>query len=152
MEDSMEIVKNGKMLRVATASAAVALLATAFPALSDEPSGGNQIPVNVPPPPPLVWAPCAANPARDCAVLRVPLNYANRSEGFVELPVARRRASGAGQFLGSMVMNFGGPAFPSGSAMAGAGDENFTAEMRDLYDLVAIDARGTTNTIICFTT
>jgi pimeloyl-ACP methyl ester carboxylesterase len=150
MEDSMEIVKNGKMQRLATASAAVALLATAFPALSDEQSGGNQVPVNVPPPPPLVWAPCAANPARDCAVLRVPLNYANLSEGFIELPVARRRASGPGQFLGPMVMNFGGPAFPSGSAMAGAGDENFTAEMRDLYDLVAIDARGTTNTIICF--
>ena len=78
------------------------------------------------------------------------MNYANLSEGFIELPVARRRASGPGQFLGPMVMNFGGPAFPSGSALAGAGDENFTAEMLELYDLVAIDARGTTNNIICF--
>src|SRR5687767_8242254 len=147
MEDSMEIVKNGKMRRLATASAVVALLATAFPALSDEPSGGNQIPVNVPTPPPLVWAPCAANPARDCAVLRVPLNYANSAEGFIELPVARRRATGSGQFLGQLVLNFGGPAAPSGTLLSGAGDGNFTAEMRDLYDLVAIDARGTTNNI-----
>lgn len=146
----MEIVKNGKLRRLATASATVALLVTALPALGDEASGGNQIPVNVPPPPPLVWAPCEVNPAHDCAMLAVPLNYANLSEGFIELPVARRRASGPGQSLGPMVMNFGGPAFPSGSALAGAGDENFTSEMLEFYDLVAVDARGTTNNVICF--
>jgi pimeloyl-ACP methyl ester carboxylesterase len=149
MEESMEIVKNGKLRRLAAASATVALLAAALPALS-EPSGGDQIPVSVPLPPPLVWAPCEVNPAHDCAMLSVPLNYANLAEGFIELPVPRRGASGPGQFLGPMVMNFGGPAFPSGSALAGAGDENFTCEMLEFYDLVAIDARGTTNNVICF--
>jgi pimeloyl-ACP methyl ester carboxylesterase len=127
-----------------------ALLATTLPALGDESSSGNQIPVNVPTPPPLVWSPCAANPENECASLSVPLNYANLADGYIELPVARRRASGPGQFLGPLIFNFGGPAFPSGSALAGAGPENFTSEMLELYDIVAIDARGTTDNVICF--
>ena len=146
----MEIFSNGKMRRLATASATVAVLATTLPAHGETPSGGTQLPVNVPTPPPLVWAPCEVDPAHDCAVLTVPLNYANLAEGFIDLPVARRRASGPGQLLGPLVLNFGGPAFPSGSALAGAGDENFTPEMLELYDLVAVDARGTTNNITCF--
>jgi pimeloyl-ACP methyl ester carboxylesterase len=139
----MEILTNGRMRFIATASAATALLTIAPPA-----SSSGSLPVNVPTPPPLVWEQCELNPARECAMLTVPLNYANLAEGFIELPVARRRADGAS--FGPLVMNFGGPVSAGAFLLEGAGDENFTQEMLELYDLVAVNARGMTNGITCF--
>jgi pimeloyl-ACP methyl ester carboxylesterase len=139
----MEILMSGNMRRVATISVATALLATALPA-----SSNGSLPVNVPTPPPLVWEQCESNPARECAMLRVPLNYANLAEGFIELPVARRRANGTS--FGPLVMNFGGPVSAGASLLEIAGDENFTHEMLEFYDMVAVNARGMTNGITCF--
>lgn len=148
----MEICNNGKMQHAATASAAVALLLASLPALSDESSGGTTLPINVPTPPPLVWGACEFNPERECATLRVPLNYANLSEGYIELPVARRRATT--DSLGPLVINFGGPV---SSAAFGVEDSDasleatFTPEVVARYDIIGLNARGMTDGILCLT-
>lgn len=132
---------------------AAALIATAFPAHSDEASGGTQLPVTVPLPPPLTWHVCEFNPARECATLRVPVNYADLSQGYMDLPVARRRATS--QSLGPMVVNFGGPVSSAAFAIEEDSDATlgafFTPEVVERYDLIGLNARGMTEGVTCFT-
>ncbi|MEU6535868.1 alpha/beta hydrolase [Streptomyces sp. NPDC047000] len=89
----------------------------------------------------LTWRPCGTEGFR-CATLKAPLNYAKPSAGDVRLAVARKKATGPGGRLGSLLVNPGGP---GGSAVgyleqyAGIG---YPAEVRARYDMVAMDPRG----------
>ncbi|MFF3910927.1 alpha/beta hydrolase [Streptomyces sp. NPDC001848] len=77
-----------------------------------------------------------------CATMKAPRDYADPGAGDVRLAVARKRATGQGKPLGSLLVNPGGP---GGSAIgyleqyAGVG---YPAEIRARYDLVAVDPRG----------
>jgi len=89
----------------------------------------------------LSWRACGA-PGFECATLRAPLDYAAPGEGDVRLAIARKKATGPGKRLGSLLVNPGGP---GGSAIgylqayAGVG---YPAEVRARYDMVAVDPRG----------
>lgn len=74
--------------------------------------------------------------------MKAPLDYAKPADGDVRLAVARKKATGPGKRLGSLLVNPGGP---GGSAIgylqqyAGIG---YPAKVRAQYDMVAVDPRG----------
>ncbi|MEU7721800.1 alpha/beta hydrolase [Streptomyces tibetensis] len=87
------------------------------------------------------WRDCGA-PGFQCATLKAPLDYAEPSAGDIRLALTRKKATGPGKRLGSLLVNPGGP---GGSAIgyvqtyAGIG---YPAEVRARYDMVAVDPRG----------
>ncbi|MCD9875332.1 alpha/beta hydrolase [Streptomyces guryensis] len=89
----------------------------------------------------LSWRSCGA-PGFQCATMKAPLDYARPDAGDVRLAVARKKATGKGKPLGSLLVNPGGP---GGSAIgylqqyAGVG---YPAKVRARYDMVAVDPRG----------
>ncbi|WP_405535972.1 alpha/beta hydrolase [Streptomyces sp. NBC_00075] len=89
----------------------------------------------------LSWRACGV-PGFQCATMKAPLDYTAPSEGDVRLAVSRKKATGPGKSLGSLLVNPGGP---GGSAVgyvqsyAGIG---YPAEIRARYDMVAVDPRG----------
>ncbi|MEU6668645.1 alpha/beta hydrolase [Streptomyces sp. NPDC046727] len=89
----------------------------------------------------LRWRDCGA-PGFQCATMKAPLDYDRPEAGTVRLAVARKKATGKGKPLGSLLVNPGGP---GGSAVvylqqyAGVG---YPAEVRARYDMVAVDPRG----------
>ncbi|MFJ8805635.1 alpha/beta hydrolase [Streptomyces sp. NPDC102490] len=89
----------------------------------------------------LGWRDCGV-PGFQCATMKAPLDYAKPGEGDVRLAVARKKATGPGKRLGSLLVNPGGP---GGSAIgylqqyAGIG---YPAKVRAQYDMVAVDPRG----------
>ncbi|MEV6652703.1 alpha/beta hydrolase [Streptomyces sp. NPDC051219] len=90
----------------------------------------------------LTWRDCGVQ-GFECATMKAPLDYErpNPAED-LDLAVARKKATGPGQRLGSLQVNPGGP---GGSAIgylqayAGIG---YPAPVRAQYDMVAIDPRG----------
>ncbi|WP_345633271.1 alpha/beta hydrolase [Streptomyces thinghirensis] len=89
----------------------------------------------------LSWRDCGV-PGFQCATMKAPLDYAKPTGGDVRLAVARKKATGPGKRLGSLLVNPGGP---GGSAIgylqqyAGIG---YPEEVRARYDMVAVDPRG----------
>ncbi|GLF96029.1 alpha/beta hydrolase [Streptomyces yaizuensis] len=88
------------------------------------------------------WRACDT-PGFQCARLTVPLDYERPGDGrTIELALARKKATGPGKRLGSLLVNPGGP---GGSAIeylelfAGTG---YPAPVRARYDMVAVDPRG----------
>ncbi|MGG8406591.1 alpha/beta hydrolase [Streptomyces sp. 12297] len=90
----------------------------------------------------LTWRDCGV-PGFECATMKAPLDYADPGNGKdIELAVSRKKATGPGKRLGSLLVNPGGP---GGSAIgylqayAGIG---YPAPVRAQYDIVAVDPRG----------
>ncbi|MCQ4212150.1 alpha/beta hydrolase [Streptomyces longispororuber] len=87
------------------------------------------------------WRECGA-PGFECASLKAPLDYDEPSAGDIDLAVSRKKATGPGERLGSLLVNPGGP---GGSAIgylqsyAGIG---YPQGVRARYDMVAVDPRG----------
>lgn len=87
------------------------------------------------------WRSCGV-PGFECATLKAPLDYDKPAGEEVRLAVARKKATGPGARLGSLLVNPGGP---GGSAIgylqayAGIG---YPAGVRARYDMVAVDPRG----------
>ncbi len=89
----------------------------------------------------LSWHGCAPQ-GFECATMRVPLDYGHPSAADdLKLSVSRKRATGPGDRLGSMLVNPGGP---GGSAIDYLHDAalHFPAPVRARYDMVAVDPRG----------
>ncbi|MFD8233504.1 alpha/beta hydrolase [Streptomyces sp. NPDC059696] len=87
------------------------------------------------------WRTCGVS-GFECATLRAPLDYAEPSAGDVRLALTRKKATGPGKRLGSLLVNPGGPggsAIGYVQAYAGIG---YPAEVRARYDMVAVDPRG----------
>ncbi|MCB5166052.1 alpha/beta hydrolase [Streptomyces bambusae] len=90
----------------------------------------------------LTWRDCGVA-GFECATMKAPLDYAKAGNGEdIELAVSRKKATGPGKRLGSLLVNPGGP---GGSAIgylqayAGIG---YPAPVRARYDIVAVDPRG----------
>ncbi|MGK5694078.1 alpha/beta hydrolase [Streptomyces sp. URMC 128] len=87
------------------------------------------------------WHDCGV-PGFECATIKAPLDYAEPTAGDVRLAVTRKKATGPGKRLGSLLVNPGGPggsAIGYVQAYAGIG---YPAEVRARYDMVAVDPRG----------
>lgn len=86
----------------------------------------------------LDWQPC-----RDefsCATLTVPLDYADPAGESIDLALLVVPAGG--DRIGSMVVNPGGPGAP-GTDYAAAATQVFGKALREHYDIVGFDPRGT---------
>lgn len=83
------------------------------------------------------WSACGSN---ECGTLEVPINYQDLSEGTIEL--ALEKAAATGDSIGSLVVNPGGPGAP-GTDMATQASDYFPAKLRESYDIIGFDPRGT---------
>ncbi|WP_330239788.1 alpha/beta hydrolase [Streptomyces sp. NBC_00525] len=89
----------------------------------------------------LRWRDCGVS-GFQCTTMKAPLDYAKPDGDEIKLAVSRKKATGPGKRIGSLLVNPGGP---GGSAIgylqayAGIG---YPAQVRARYDMVAIDPRG----------
>jgi len=126
------------MLGARVAIAAVSLVATSLPVAANaapEPrsSGAAETIAR------LQWAPCGDG--FECATLAVPSDYANPTGGDVQIEVKRQPATNPDTRIGVLVVNYGGPGDPATETLELAAD-NVPAAVRDRFDLVAFDPRG----------
>ncbi|MFE9251036.1 alpha/beta hydrolase [Streptomyces sp. NPDC007088] len=84
----------------------------------------------------------AAATGFECATLKAPLDYARPAEGHVDLSVARKRATGPGERLGSLLVNPGGPGGSAVDYLTAYAGEHYPKKVRARYDMVAADPRG----------
>ncbi|MFE7189867.1 alpha/beta hydrolase [Kitasatospora sp. NPDC057541] len=97
----------------------------------------------------LAWAACKDDPktakidesAVQCATLKVPLDYADPSGGSLDVGVARIGSARPGERTGSLLVNPGGPG-GSGVSMVQRGQKDYDGPLRDHYDIVGFDPRG----------
>ena len=85
----------------------------------------------------LAWEPCGSN---QCSVLEVPLDYDDPTAETVA--IALEMAPATGDRIGSLVVNPGGPG-AAGTSTAEDADYYFAPELRERYDIVGFDPRGT---------
>jgi pimeloyl-ACP methyl ester carboxylesterase len=86
------------------------------------------------------WKSCGKH--LECALLRVPVDYAQPEGPQVDIAVARIPATDPKHRLGSLVFNFGGPGDAGTTTLPGFA-RDVPAAVRARYDLVSFDPRGT---------
>ncbi|MFH8369138.1 alpha/beta hydrolase [Streptomyces sp. NPDC018031] len=135
--------------RSAGALAAAALLLSGCDAGADT-SADPSRPSAAPPPAALQryydqelsWRDCAPT-GFECATLRAPLDYDRpTASDDLELAVSRRKATGPGERLGSLLVNPGGPGGSAIGYLQGYAGVGYPALVRARYDMVAMDPRG----------
>ncbi|MGW5634056.1 alpha/beta hydrolase [Streptomyces sp. NPDC003832] len=89
----------------------------------------------------LSWRGCGV-PDFECATLRAPLDYAEPAKGEVRLAVSRKKATGPGERIGSLLVNPGGPGGSAVGYLQAYAGIGYPAEVRARYDMVAVDPRG----------
>ncbi|WP_255953297.1 alpha/beta hydrolase [Streptomyces odontomachi] len=89
----------------------------------------------------LSWHPCAA-PGFECATMKAPLDYDKPGSGDVGLAVARKKATGPGKRIGSLLVNPGGPGGSAIGYLQAYAAVGYPAQVRARYDMVAVDPRG----------
>ena len=89
----------------------------------------------------LAWKSCGGG--FQCATLMVPVDWSQPSGPQVALAVSRHLASQPSQRVGSLVVNFGGPGDPGAESLRQGGESSFPAAVRDRFDIVSFDPRGT---------
>ncbi|WP_327430475.1 alpha/beta hydrolase [Streptomyces sp. NBC_01236] len=89
----------------------------------------------------LNWRSCGV-PGFECATMKAPLDYAKPGSGDVRLAVARKKATGPGKRLGSLLVNPGGPGGSAVGYLQAYAGIGYPAEVRARYDMVAVDPRG----------
>ncbi|KAF3484090.1 proteinase [Arthroderma uncinatum] len=107
-----------------------------------------------PPPPPsssfvptIEWTRCPSlYPARlECGRLRVPMDHdePGDSDNLITLGVVRSRARSAGQHLGNLIVNPGGPGVSEVSKFVTEREEELISQkLMEVYDIIALDPRG----------
>ncbi|WP_084510586.1 alpha/beta hydrolase [Nocardia lijiangensis] len=115
--------------------------------------------------PALDWANCAVIdqiPGLErlqCATLDVPMDHAAPGGATVRIALFKAPARDPGQRRGSLVINRGGPGYPSSGYLAGlvsgALPSPWDDRVWDRYDVIAVDQRGigfATPAVLCFDT
>jgi len=88
----------------------------------------------------LRWRSCGGS--FECSTMRVPLDYSNPAGAQVNLAVIRRPARDQSKRIGSLVVNPGGPG-GSGVEFVASQADSMPDELRDRFDIVGFDPRGT---------
>ncbi|MFB8268927.1 alpha/beta hydrolase [Streptomyces sp. NPDC055955] len=89
----------------------------------------------------LSWRECGV-PGFECTTMKVPLDYAKPEAGDIKLAVARKKATGPGKRLGSLLVNPGGPGGSAIGYLQSYAALGYPAAVRARYDMVAVDPRG----------
>jgi pimeloyl-ACP methyl ester carboxylesterase len=93
------------------------------------------------PAPVLTWTSC--RDGFQCSALTVPLDYANRAKGTVSLRLIRLPTAEPARRVGALLVNPGGPGVSAVDFLRGYAP-GAPATLRQRFDLVAFDPRGTT--------
>ncbi|QNP64456.1 alpha/beta hydrolase [Streptomyces genisteinicus] len=89
----------------------------------------------------LKWRECGV-PGFECATMKAPLDYADADGERIDLAVARKKATGPGERLGSLLVNPGGPGGSAVGYLQAYAGIGYPAPVRARYDMVAVDPRG----------
>ncbi len=89
----------------------------------------------------LKWRACGVR-GFECSTMKAPLDYAKPDGESVKLAVARKKATGPGKRLGSLLVNPGGPGGSAVGYLQGYAGVGYPAPVRARYDMVAVDPRG----------
>ncbi|RVU14920.1 alpha/beta hydrolase [Streptomyces antnestii] len=89
----------------------------------------------------LNWHECGV-PGFECATMKAPLDYAKPESGDIKLAVSRKKATGPGKRLGSLLVNPGGPGASAIGYLQSYAALGYPAAVRAHYDMVAVDPRG----------
>ncbi|WP_443063401.1 alpha/beta hydrolase [Streptomyces sp. NBC_00445] len=87
------------------------------------------------------WRGCGV-PGFECATVKAPLDYDRPDAGDIRLAVARKKATGPGKRLGSLLVNPGGPGGSAVGYLQAYAGVGYPAQVRARYDMVAVDPRG----------
>ncbi|MEU3242076.1 MULTISPECIES: alpha/beta hydrolase [unclassified Streptomyces] len=87
------------------------------------------------------WRSCGA-PGFECTTMKVPLDYDDPASGAIKLAVARKKATGPGKRIGSLLVNPGGPGGSAVGYLQSYAGLGYPAKIRARYDMVAVDPRG----------
>ena len=88
----------------------------------------------------LAWEPCGSG--NECGTIEVPLDYADPTGKKIELALLKNPADEPDERVGNLVVNPGGPGSP-GTDYAKNADFAFGAPVRDAFDIIGFDPRGT---------
>ncbi|MFC9687351.1 alpha/beta hydrolase [Kribbella sp. NPDC056951] len=91
----------------------------------------------------LQWKECKPGAVEQCATLKVPLNWSKPSGPTTNVFVVKVPAKDQAHKRGSLVFNPGGPGGAGGSIFEAGLADAFLGPLRDNYDLVSFDPRGT---------
>jgi pimeloyl-ACP methyl ester carboxylesterase len=94
------------------------------------------------PPPPITWTACPTGVGVQCGTVPVPLDYRHPGAGTLDVAVTRIPAPGGTAADGVLLVNPGGPA-ESGNQILPLLYPNLPARVRDAFDVVSFDPRGT---------
>ncbi|MFD9287223.1 alpha/beta hydrolase [Streptomyces sp. NPDC060030] len=89
----------------------------------------------------LRWRDCGVE-GFQCATMKAPLDYAEPDGGDIGLAVSRKKATGPGKRIGSLLVNPGGPGGSAVGYLQGYAAIGYPAPVLARYDTVAIDPRG----------
>ncbi len=98
------------------------------------------------PAPPVAWKPCSEGPtaAVQCGSLRVPLDWKDPTGKKIDVKAARVPARDQAHRVGTLFFNPGGPGGQGATMLAyGQADLLFPGPLRDRFDIVSLDPRGT---------
>lgn len=89
----------------------------------------------------LNWRDCGVS-GFQCTTMKAPLDYAKPDGDEIKLAVSRKKATGPGKRIGSLLVNPGGPGGSAIGYLQGYAAIGYPAQVRARYDMVAIDPRG----------
>ncbi|MFF0289735.1 alpha/beta hydrolase [Streptomyces sp. NPDC005262] len=89
----------------------------------------------------LTWRDCGVS-GFQCATMKAPLDYAKPGAGDIKLAVSRKKATGPGKRIGSLLVNPGGPGGSAVGYLQSYAAAGYPAPVRARYDMVAVDPRG----------
>ncbi|MFD4690944.1 alpha/beta hydrolase [Streptomyces sp. NPDC058463] len=136
-----------RLLRIfATALGTAGLLVSGCSSGSSAPSAsatGSAVPEDLEPyyGQKLRWRDCGVE-GFQCTTMKAPLDYEKPDDGDIKLAVSRKKATGPGKRIGSLLVNPGGPGGSAVDYLQGYAGIGYPAPIRARYDMVAIDPRG----------
>lgn len=89
----------------------------------------------------LSWRECGV-PGFECSTMKAPLDYAKPDGEAIKLAVSRKKATGPGKRLGSLLVNPGGPGGSAIGYLQSYAALGYPEEVRAQYDMAAVDPRG----------
>lgn len=100
----------------------------------------------------LKWRNCGVE-GFQCTTMIAPLDYKKPDSGDIKLAVARKKATGPGKRIGSLLVNPGGPGGSAIEYLQSYAAVGYPAQVRARYDMVAIDPRGVARSepVVCLT-